>query len=97
MDKIWPIPKTIILPFSIKISTYVEMCSLGIIRAKSFKLRMDKIWPISKTITLPFSIKISTYVEMCILDIIYAKTIKITNGSNLANIKDYNLAIFYKN
>ena len=33
MDKIWLIPKTITLPFSIKISTYVEMCILGIIYA----------------------------------------------------------------
>ena len=61
---------------------------------KSFKLRMDQIWPIPKTIILPFSIKISTYVEMCISVIIYAKIIKITNGSYLANTKDYNLAFF---
>ena len=26
MDQIWPISKTIALPSSIKISTYVEMC-----------------------------------------------------------------------
>ena len=64
---------------------------------KSFKLPMDQIWPISKTIALPLSITTSTYVEMCILGIIYAKIIQITNGSNLANTKDYNLAIFNKN
>ena len=38
MDQIWPISKTITLPFSIKISTYVEMCISVIIYAKSIQI-----------------------------------------------------------